>query len=352
MVEKISSEKKKASKKKILIITGGPIKKLDDFKTRSHQLGLDVEYASFYDLSYTLKTQSKKYKLLVNGKDVKRYDVIYIRMVGKRLEDATLLVNYAKQHGIRVVDGVYLRSLGIPSTISKAMEMHKLSSSGVRMPKSYYASLKNIMLNAEEKLGFPFVLKATVGQKARYVWAPEKKKELKDLFKELRKKEINGMNFFGQKMIPSEKRIRILVVGGKALGGIVRSTKFRKRFQKTVNGQYPEPVKITLNVVPRELREVSVKAAKACGLEIAGVDILVSQEREKMYVIEANAAPAWELIKKHTEVDVEGEILKYLNGLSRKHVHVSSADAKAKVDRQNMKSARNDKDRGPSLHSG
>jgi ribosomal protein S6--L-glutamate ligase len=318
MSKKKKKKKKKKIKKRILVITGGPVKKLDHFKLRSRQLGLNVDFASFYDLSYILKTQSKKYKLLVSGKDVKKYDLIYIRMVGKRLEDATLLVNYAKEHGVRVVDKVYLKSLGMPSTVSKAMEMHKLSSAGIRTPKTYYASLKKIMENAEKKLDFPFVIKATVGRKARNVWAPEKKKELKKLFEELRKKEIKGMNFFAQKMIPSVKRIRILVVGNHALGGVVRSTKFRKRFQKKVKGQYPDPVKITLNVVPRELEDISVKAAKACGLEVAGVDILVGREKEKMYVIEANAAPAWRLIKKYTKVDVEGEILKYLKGLKVK----------------------------------
>lgn len=307
--------KKKSSKKNILIITGGPIGKLDEFKVRSRQLGLNVDFASFYDLSYTLKSDTSTYKLLVNGKNAKRYDLIYFRMVGKRLEDATLLVNYAKKYGIRIVDKVYLSSLGIPSTVSKAMEMQKLSCAGVKTPKTYYASLKNILLNAEEKLGFPYVIKATVGQKARNVWAPEKKKELKVLYKELRKKEIQGMNFFAQELIPSIKRIRVLVVGDRALGGVVRGTKFRKRFQRKVKGEYPDPVSITLNVVPRELAEISVKAAKACGLEIAGVDILVSQEKERLYIIEANAAPAWKLIKKHTEVDVEEEILKYMDGI-------------------------------------
>lgn len=310
--------KKKKKKKKILIITGGPTEKLDDFKLKSKQLGLNVDYASFYDLSYTLKSESKKYKLYVGKKDAKKYDVIYIRVVGKRLEDATLLVNYAKDHGVRIVDKVYLSSLGIPSTISKAMEMQKLSSAGIKTPKTYYASLKKIVENAEEKLGFPFVVKATIGQKARNVWSPEKKKELKGLYKELRKKEMEGMNFFAQRLIPSVKRIRVLVVGKRALAGFVRSTKFRKRFEKKINGEYPEPVKITLNIVPRELEEIAVKAAKACGLEIAGVDILVSQEREKMFVIEANAAPSWELIKKYSEVDVEGEILKYLDGIKSK----------------------------------
>src|SRR3989344_6238520 len=150
--------------KKILILTGGPKSKLDAFIESARKLDLDVNMASFYDIEYTSKENSNRFILKVNGYDMARFDLIYLRVVGKRLEDATLVVNYAKQKGIRIVDRVYEKSLFIPSTISKAMEMKKLIEAGIPMPKICFGRLLFIKERAPKLLGYPYVVKSTSGK--------------------------------------------------------------------------------------------------------------------------------------------------------------------------------------------
>jgi len=82
-------------KKKLLILTGGPKKKLDAFVEPAKDLGLAVTLASFADLTFLLSKQSPKIVLKVKDQSLAEFDLIYIRMVGKRLEDATLVVNFA-----------------------------------------------------------------------------------------------------------------------------------------------------------------------------------------------------------------------------------------------------------------
>jgi len=67
--------------------------------------------------------------------------------------------------------------------------------------------------------------------------------------------------------------------------------------------------------VPEKYSEMAVKAAKTVDLDISGVDILVEDATDKLYVIEANAAPSWKLIAKDCGVNVEKEILKFLASL-------------------------------------
>ena len=42
-----------------------------------------------------------------------------------------------------------------------------------------------------------------------------------------------------------------------------------------------------------EIIEVAIKAAKACGTDIAGIDIIYDQEKEEYIVLEVNGIPAF-----------------------------------------------------------
>lgn len=297
--------------KKILILTGGPIKKLDPFIEPIKQLGMDVTLASFYDV-YFNTTSPGDLSLFVGDKDLRNYDLVYFRVIGKRLEDATLVVNYAKQNGIKLIDKVYENALFIPSTISKAMEMKKLVDAGVNLPPTYFGSLNSIVKNAPKFLDFPFVIKSTSGRKARDAWLVKDDEEVQELISTLREREKTGVCFFAQKLIYASQRIRVLVVGGKALGAITRPTKWRKSFVKKQGKEYPEGKKEALNPVPANYTEVAIKAANAADLDICGVDILEDDKTHELLVIEANAAPAWNLIKRDCGVEVEERVLKFL----------------------------------------
>jgi len=296
--------------KKILILTGGPINKLVDFEFAAKDFDLNVDLSSFSDLVFANKSSEAVFKLSINGRDLKEYDLIYIRMVGKRLEDASLVVNYAKENNIPLVDRVYEKSLFLPSTISKAVEMKKLISQGIPLPDSIYGSLAKIGKMAFNQLGVPFVLKSTSGRKARDTWLIDSENTYSELFPDLREREKTGTKFFGQKMVKASQRIRILVVGGKVLGAITRPTKWRKMVSDEVEGK-----KEAIDPVPQKYSDLAIKAANAAELDICGVDILAEDKSGDLYILEANAAPSWKMIKKDCGIEVEREILEYLENI-------------------------------------
>lgn len=301
--------------RKILILTGGNVSKLDDFKHPITKLGLNVQLASFYDLEYKSINHNRNFTLQVKGKDLKIYDLIYFRLVGKRFEDASLVINYAKKHGIKIIDKVYETSLFLPSTVAKAIEMQRMISKGVKIPPTYFGNLDNIHAKAGKLLNYPYVLKSTSGKKAREVWIVKTKNESSKITKDLKENEKKGKRYFAQKFILASQRIRTFVIGDKVLGAITRPTKWRTLFIDKVNGKYPEGKKETIYPVGKKYSKISLEASKSVELDIAGVDILEEDKSRLLYVIEANAAPAWRLIKMHTEVEVEEEILKYLQKL-------------------------------------
>ncbi len=124
-----------------------------------------------------------------------------------------------------------------------------------------------------------------------------KQEELEEIKSKLPKNKF----YICQELIENARRARVLVIGEKVVGGVLRQTKWNK-----------DETKITLNPVPKEMEELAIKASKAVDLDICGVDILINSKTDKMYIIEANAAPSWKLINKYCNVSVENEIIKYI----------------------------------------
>lgn len=266
--------------KNILILTSGNVNKISAFARDG------VTLASFKDVSYTSEEMGLKLK---TGEDIKDFSIIYFRIVGKSLEIASLVADYAIKNGIKIVDEMYETSHLLPISLGKSLEMRKLNESGVKIPKTVFGDFSS--------MSFPYIVKSTSGQRAREVWLVNNEAELD----ELKKKFEKGKFYFAQELVPNARRIRALVIGDKVVGAIVRHTKWNK-----------DHTKITLDPIPDEVSKLALDSAKSVQLDISGIDILVNSVTNEMYVIEANAAPAWELINKYCKVNVEDEIIKYL----------------------------------------
>lgn len=298
--------------KKILILTSGLVKKLDGFVDASKDLDLEVHLGSFYEISY----DSNYAKVRFQEHDLADYDLIYFRLVGKSLETAALVAEYAKLKGVKLIDDVYEKPHVLVTSVSKYLEYYKLSDK-VTIPPTYFARVSRIRRLCGTKLGYPYVVKSTSGRKARDVWYVDKSSE-EEIFTELRSREIRGDKFFAQVYIPSSTRIRILVIGDRAVAGIIQPSKYVKKVKEGITDDERNALKSGFSEVPTKLGEIALRAAQAVDLNISGVDILKDEKSGKLYVIEANAAPAWKLINKYCGINVESEILKYLKGVKTK----------------------------------
>jgi ribosomal protein S6--L-glutamate ligase len=99
--------------------------------------------------------------------------------------------------------------------------------------------------------------------------------------------------------------IRCFVIGDKVVASMKRQGapgEFRSNLHR---GGTADKIKLT----PEE-RSTAVRAAKAMGLRVAGVDMLRSNHGP--VVMEVNSSPGLEGIEKATELDVAGKIIEYL----------------------------------------
>jgi ribosomal protein S6--L-glutamate ligase len=99
--------------------------------------------------------------------------------------------------------------------------------------------------------------------------------------------------------------LRAIVVNGKVVAAMKRSGvegEFRSNLHQGGSAQ-------AIELSKRE-KATAIKAAKAMGLGVAGVDMLPSSRGP--LVMEVNSSPGLEGIEKSTEIDVAGKIIEYL----------------------------------------
>ena len=101
------------------------------------------------------------------------------------------------------------------------------------------------------------------------------------------------------------KDIRCFVIGDKVVASMQRigpEGEFRANFHRGGSAN-----KITLS---EDEKQIAIKAAKALGLAVAGVDLIRS--KQGLLVLEVNASPGLEMIEKTSGVNVALEMILFL----------------------------------------
>ena len=157
---------------------------------------------------------------------------------------------------------------------------------------------------AEEKLGFPMVVKEAFGSFGQQVYLAEDSVQLREIVEK-----IGAKPFLMQEFISSSRGrdLRINVVGGKVVGVMYRENleDFRSNISGGGTGRAYSPTKAQ--------EEMALTACRALGLDFAGVDVLFGQDGEPI-LCEVNSNPHFKSSLQYTGVDVALEIIRYIKG--------------------------------------
>jgi RimK family alpha-L-glutamate ligase len=225
---------------------------------------------------------------------------------------------------------------GKPSMACKAWQMLALKNAGIEVPKSVYGSLWYLYesmksqisdLKCQEdkiKFDFPVILKGSGGDRGTRVFKADNLEQLEKLVRDLRKSETEeGRRYMLQEYIPNDGDYRVLVLGEKVLGVMKRSSQSKDEFKNN----YSVGGKVEIAELPKDIKQLAVKAAKICGLAVAGVDVMakkisdvrcqMSDKTEDYVILEVNKGPQFKGFMKATGIDVPAEIVKYLVSLAQ-----------------------------------
>ena len=216
-------------------------------------------------------------------------------------------------------------SQAIVRSRDKLRSLQILSKAGLGMPKTAFT---NFSKGGEKALiervgGAPLIIKLLEGTQGLGVVLAETKKAGQSVIEA-----FHGLKarIIVQEFIKEAKGadIRAFVVNGKVVGAMKRQGaegEFRSNLHR--GG------KATIIKLSKEEKLAALGAAKALGLEIAGVDMLQS-ERGPL-ILEVNSSPGLEGIENATKVNIAGEIVKFIED----SVHKRAKKRKLKDEQSN-----------------
>lgn len=269
---------------------------------RLHEAAVDrghdarvVDYLRCY-----MNITTRRPSVILAGEDLS-FDAVIPRIGATYTFYGTAVVRQFEMMGVFPAN----ESQGIVRARDKLRSMQLLARAGVGLPVTGFAHATKDTAGLLDTVGGPpVVVKLLEGTQGMGVVLAETRKAAESVIGAFRQLDANILvQHFVKEAGGSD--IRAFVVGGTVVAAMRRNAapgEFRSNLHR---GGTAEVVRLT-----RAERSAAVKAAKAVGLNVAGVDLLQSEEGP--VVIEVNSSPGLEGIEKATGIDVAGRIIEFV----------------------------------------
>jgi ribosomal protein S6--L-glutamate ligase len=246
------------------------------------------------------------HRMFCRGVEVSGYDVVVPR-IGASITDYGLAVlNHFERHGVPSVNS----ALAIARSRDKLRALQSLSAHDVGIPRTVMARQPQSIRAAVDAVGgTPVIIKllqGTQGVGVMIAESPESVESTLDTLWGL------GQNIILQEFIAESRGrdLRAVVVGGQLVAAMQRTARageFRSNLHRGGAGKRVD--------LDGEYVRAAVQAARIIGLDVAGVDMLESQDGPR--VIEVNSSPGLGGIEKASGVDVAMQIVEHAERLLR-----------------------------------
>ena len=205
--------------------------------------------------------------------------------------------------GIPLINGLE----GITIARNQYIALQTLAGQNLPVPDSFFiTSIQGCYRAVAHLGGYPVIVKQMDGMGGEGVRMVRGAHEVDPLCREILKDKKGAVV---QRLIPPQNRqdLRILVVGQKVAGAMALTPapgEFRSNFH--LHGQ-ARPITLT-----REWQTLALEAARACHLEIAGVDLIIDAEK-RPYLMEINSAPGFRGLESVTHMDIAGIMMDHVS---------------------------------------
>jgi len=182
---------------------------------------------------------------------------------------------------------------------NKAVTARLLVKNNVSTPKFLYSKEKNYDFIHDYFDGKKFVMKENEGSQGKGVYLIENEEDYNKVYR-------MNQEYFYQEFIEFSRGmdIRSYVLGDKVLGCVKRVSDTGFKSNYSLGGSVKS---YELN---ESIKEISLKAAKALGLDFCGIDLLFT--RESFTVCEVNGNAGFRTITQVSDIDIPMELFKWV----------------------------------------
>jgi len=248
-----------------------------------------------------LSVEGNGVKAQAFGVDLSSLDAAIVRPIGRSTLDQGIfrldILHTLERLGVVVIN----KPSAIERAVDKFQALSILAEHGVKVPKTVVTEEPDEAIRALKAFNVDAVLKPLFGSRGIGVSRLVDEDVAERIFRTLK---YMRCVLYVQEFIPHHNRdIRLFVVGDRVIAGMYREALNWKT--NVAQGAKPKPLKPS-----EELAELALRACKALGCEVAGVDIL--EGPDGMLVTEVNSQPGWRGLQSVTKVNIAEAIVDYV----------------------------------------
>lgn len=256
----------------------------------------DAEFIDPSDVSYLVKDGDLSVRYA--GGPLHDLDLLYMRRTRFDVEASRDLVAAMDARGVRTVErkDVFFNPL---SKFYSMLSFVGADIEGVTIPSTAVIRQESEAAPLAGAIGYPLIVKPLAGREGEGVQKIDDRAALESAITE------QEFPVLIQEYLEIEAEYRVLVVGGEALGAVMKEGG-EGVVRNYAQGAEFEPVDRP------ELERAAVAIADRMGIEVAGVDIVETSDGD-LYEIECNRCPQFKgFSSAHPDIDVPARIVDYL----------------------------------------
>lgn len=283
---------------KIGIITRTPGYTVRRLREEAQKRGHEVKTIKFPECY--VEIQQDKPEVRYRGELLTGFDAIIPRIMPGMSNYGAAIIRQFEMMGLYTP----VRSIAISRSRDKLRSLQLLSKAGVGIPKTIFSRETDAVDDLLSHLEVPVIIKLATGTQGNGVVLAETRKAAKSVIQAFY---VNDTSFLIQEFIQESAGtdIRAFVVGTQVVASMQRQSlddDFRSNIHQGGSG--------TIVKLSDEERKTALRAAKAMGLSVCGVDMMRSSRGP--LVLEVNSSPGLEGIESVTGRNVAGKIIEYI----------------------------------------
>jgi RimK family alpha-L-glutamate ligase len=272
------------------------------FKEEAEKEHIEVQFVRSEDFDIVITKEGRK-SVLYNGNYTNLPDCLIPRRGASTTYFDLVVIRHLEKLGIFTVNS----SHSVEIAKDKLQTLQTLAVNKIPIPKTMFAKMPLDVNFIEKEFTFPLIIKTISGTQGKGVFLCNDKEQFEDFIDFIEVSKDPYVNIILQEFVSFSKGkdIRVFVIGGRAVGAMMRVAKEgRVRANFSIGG---EVLPFELNP---EIEWLAVESAKVLGLDIAGVDILFDDNN--YLVNEVNSSPGFKGFERATGINIPKEIYNYI----------------------------------------
>lgn len=268
------------------------------FSDELKNLSIPFDIANYKDIKFS--SVNNKIIIEIKGENINKYTHIIRKNVenAQELHLRHILSQYCESHNIKMLNSNFLLNMPYYNKLSQMIMLTENDIPylpSIYLPEGKYDTIKN-------PLGYPVILKGHTGRVGKQVFLIKNENEMKNFLHNNKAKRT----YILQKFSPLKEDFRLILVGGKLIGG------WKRRAIETFKTTAGENEKMLYDHPTQKEKSIAERVAKILNADYCAVDMMYLDGNP--YVLEVNLNAGFKVYEEKlgSKVNVAKTIIDYM----------------------------------------